>query len=70
MCEAKAARFGLGKISITLSQLFGDGALIIRQFRADVLKTSQRLHTAHAVMIGDCVLEIGGDESFNYYSVR
>ena len=59
-----------GEMSIILSQLFRDRALILTQFRADVFEAGQCFDTAQSVVIGDRLLQIGSHESLDDYGAR
>ena len=65
MQEAQPACFRFREIGIILSQVFRDRALVLAKLCADVFEAGQRFDTAQTVIIGDRLLQVGRDKSFD-----
>src|SRR5215469_16798479 len=65
VCEPKPPRFLFVEIGIILSQLFWNCPLVFTKLRADILESGQRFDTAQTVIIGDRLLQLGCDQSFD-----
>jgi hypothetical protein len=70
MGEAKLACFLFAQLGVVLAQRIGNGALILRQLRADVLKARQRLDAAQTVFFRDRLLQIGCHKRLDDHATR